>query len=171
MSTEKEQLQSEIAKLTEKKKEMQEKIKEIERLEKLSLKERADISSRIQNKDMLDVVFEYYDNIYHTGNFRECSGKVALRHNKFLPNGFEKIRELAKTITYFPSFSLRSDKYVEQAVVKRRLDKMDVTELELVAECADEIISVLYKYKKKCREHQNLDLSDFVIEGGGIECN
>lgn len=169
MSTEKEQLQSEIAKLTETKKEMQEKIKEIERLERLSLKERADVSSKIQNRDMLDVVFEYYDNIYLTRSFRACSGKVSLRHNKFLPGEFGKIRDLAKTITYFPSFSLRSDKYVEQAIVKRRLDKLDDTELDLVAKCADEIIALLYKYKKKCRKHQNLDLSAFVIEGGGIE--
>lgn len=46
---------------------------------------------------------------------------------------------------------------------------LDDTEIRLVAECADEIIAVLYKYKVLCSEHQNIDYSEFLYKRE--ECN
>ena len=173
MSTveEKEELKAEIESLKQEQKELKCRIGEIERLERLKVKERQNIVGRLKNKDMLDVISEYYDNVYEQKSYRTCAGKVALRHYKYTPQEFTKIRDIAKAITNFPSFSKRSDGYVEQSTVRRNLNSLDDVELDLVTQCADEIIAVLYKYKIQCRKHQNLDLSEFVIEGGGIECN
>lgn len=126
---------------------------------------RNDISSRIKNRDKLSYVFQVYDNICIGGKF---TGKVSLRHSSFLPSGFSQIRSLAKTITDYPQFSRRdSDNCVSQQIVKRNLDQLDDAELSLVADCADEIIDVLYKYKLLCMEQQGMDYGEFV--DGGVE--
>ena len=161
---EKELLKQEIQKLKEQQSEMRERIKEIEYLERLKEKERCDIASRLQNTDMLDYIFPYYDQVC-TG-YRQMSSKVTLRHWKQMPHDFTNIRNLAKTITNYTIFSRRKDGYVEQSIQRRNLNQLDDTEVNLVTRCADEIIAVLYKYKKLCTEHQNRDNSEFVIERG-----
>lgn len=165
MVDEKQQLKEEIQKLKEQQAEMRQRIKEIEQRERLKEKERCEIASRLQNKDMLDYIFKFYDNICEYGiNGMRMSGKVTLRHWKQMPNGFTEIRNLAKGITDYTSFSKRKDDYVEQTTVKRNLNKLDDVEISLVTQCADEIIAVLYKYKKLCEKHQDRDYSEFVIE-------
>lgn len=161
MEDEKQKLKDKIAELKRQQSEMCERIKEIERLDRLKIKERQDIVSRLKNADMLSYIFKTYDNIC-TEN-RKMAGKVHLRKSKYTPQGFEKIRELAKVITAYTEFSRRSDGYIEQSTVKKKLNQLDDEEIRLVAECADEIIAVLYKYKELCEKHQNIDYSEFVI--------
>ncbi len=164
MEDEKQKLKDEIEQLKIQQKEMREKIKEIERLDRLKVKERCDIASRLQNADMLDYVFQYYDNVCEYGTKMTLSGKVILRHWKQMPSGFKEIRNLAKGITDYKIFSRRDDNYIEQSTVKRNLNQLDDEEISLVAQCADEIIAVLYKYKQLCEKRQNRDNSEFVIE-------
>ena len=92
------------------------------------------------------------------------TGKVVLRHWTCTQHNFNTIRNLAKMITDYVVFQKRSDGYVEQSTVKRNIDKLDDTEIKLVAECTDELIAVLYKYKVLCNEHQNMDYSEFLLE-------
>ena len=164
MEDEKQKLKDEIAELKKQQSEMRERIKEIERSERSKEKQRCDIVSKLKNAELLDYIFPYYDNVFEFDRKRMAIGKVHLRHSKFTPNEFEKIRSLAKNITYYQTFSRRSDGYIEQATLRRNLNQLDEEELRLVAECADEIIAVLYKYKGLCEEHQNIDNSEFVIE-------
>ena len=162
MENEKEKLKEEIEQLKIQQQEIQEKIKEIERLEQLKIKERCDIASRLQNVDMLDYVFKYYDNVCDCNG--KLIGKVALRHWKQMPHDFTVIRNLAKQITDYKSFSKRTDNFVEQFTNRRKLNQLDDVEINLVTQCADEIIAVLYKYKQLCEKHQDKDYSEFVIE-------
>lgn len=164
MKDEKQKLKYEIAELKKQQSEMRERIKEIERLDRLKIKERQDIASRLKNANMINYIFPYYDNVYEYDGKYINTGKVHLRHWKQMPNDFTAIRNLAKTITYYKSFSRRSDGYVEQSTVKKTLNQLDDEELRLVAECADEIIAVLHKYKGLCEKHQNIDYSEFLIE-------
>ena len=164
MEDEKKKIKDEIAELKKQQSEMRERIKEIERLDRLKIKERQDIASRLKNADMIDYIFPYYDNVYEYDGKYVSTGKVHLRHWKQMPNDFTAIRSLAKTITYYKSFSKRSDGYIEQSTVKKNLNQLDDEEIRLVAECADEIIAVLYKYKGLCEKHQNMDYGEFFIE-------
>lgn len=158
---EKELLKEEIKKLKEQQSEMRDRIKEIERLDRLKEKERCDIVSKLKNKDLLDYVFPYYDQVCK--DYRKMTGTVCLRHWKQMPYDFTAIRNLAKTITNYTIFSLRKDHYVEQSVQRRNLNQLDDAELKLVVDCADEIIEVLYKYKMLCKKYQNRDDSQFVV--------
>ena len=165
MTDEKQQLKEEIQKLKEQQAEMRQRIKEIEQCERLKEKERQEIASRLKNKDMLDCIFKSYDNVKEYGSRKiEFSGKVVLRHKKYMPNEFTKIRDLSRAITDYVTFSRRKDNYVEWINVSRKLNQLDDVELDLVTQCADEIIAVLYKYKQLCEKHQNRDDSEFVIE-------
>lgn len=164
MEDEKQKLKDEIAELKKQQSEMRERIKEIERLDRLKIKERQDIASQLKNTDMIDHIFPYYDNVYEYKGGYVSTGKVHLRHWKQMPNDFTAIRNLAKTITYYKVFSKRSDGYIEQSTVKKNLNQLDDEEIRIVAECADEIIEVLYKYKGLCEKHQNIDYSEFVVE-------
>lgn len=159
---EKERIQEEIENLKSQMKYARKRIEEIERAEKLKPVGRCDIISRIKNKAMLDVVFPYYDQV--TTDYRKMTGKVVLRHWTCTQHNFNTIRNLAKMITDYVVFQKRSDGYVEQSTVKRNIDKLDDTEIKLVAECTDELIAVLYKYKVLCNEHQNMDYSEFLLE-------
>lgn len=162
MEKEKQKLKDEIEQLKIQQKEMREKLKEIERLERLKNKERCDIASKLENSDMLDFVFEFYDNVCDFD--RKMTGKVTLRHWKQMPHGFATIRNLAKGITDYKIFTRRRDDYVEQTTVKRNLNQLDDIKINLVTQCADEIIAVLYKYKKFCEKHQDRDYSEYVLE-------
>lgn len=162
MEDEKQKLKEEIALLKQQQDELRHQIKEIEQAERLKAKKKCDIASKLKNASMLDYIFPYYDNVYDEK--RKNIGKVHLRHNRYLSNHFTEIRALAKSITHCVSFSKRSDGWVEQSTVKKNLKELDDEELRLVVECADEIIAVLYKYKKLCEEHQSMDYSEFVLE-------
>lgn len=162
MDDEKQKLKEEIALLKQQQDELRHKIKEIEQAERLKLNKKCDIASRLKNASMLDYIFPYYDNVYDEK--RKNIGKVHLRHNRYSSNNFTKIRDLAKSITNCVSFSKRSDGWVEQSTVKKNLKELDDEELRLVVECADEIIAVLYKYKKQCEEYQDMNYSEFVLE-------
>lgn len=161
---EKQKLKDEIEKLKKQQSEMRQRIKEIERQEQLKEKRRVDIASKLKNKDMLDYIFPYYDNLSEVGKPRELSGKVHLRHWKQMPSDFTDIRNLAKSITFYKIFSRRSDGYVEQSTIRRNLNQLDDEEIRLVTDCADEIIAVLYKYKMMCEKHQNIDYSEFLVD-------
>lgn len=164
---EKELLKQEIQKLKEQQYEMRERIKDIDRLERLKEKERVDIASRLKNKEMLDYVFPYYNQV--CTDYMKMSGKVTLRRRKNMPHDFTTIRNLAKTIANYTIFSKRKDGYVEQSIQRRNLNQMDDTEINLISQCTDEIIAVLYKYKMLCSKHQNIDNSEFVIERGVVD--
>lgn len=158
---EKELLKEEIKKLKERKSEMRERIKEIELLDRLKEKERCDIVSKLKNKELLNYVFPYYDQVCR--DYRTMTGKVCLRRWKQMPHDFTAIRNLAKTITNYTIFSRRKDNFVEQSIQRRNLNQLDDTELQLVVDCTDEIIAVLCKYKMLCKKHQNRDNSEFVV--------
>lgn len=162
MEDEKQKLKEEIALLKQQQDELRHQIKEIEQAERLKAKKKCDIASKLKNASMLDYIFPYYDNV--CDEKRKNIGKVHLRHNRYLSNHFTEIRNLAKSITHYVSFSRRSDGWVEQSTVKRNLKELDDEELRLVSECADEIIAVLYKYKNLCEEHQDIDYDEFVLK-------
>lgn len=164
MEDEKQKLKDEISELKKQQDIMRKRIKEIEQLEHLKEKTRCDIASKLKNVGLLDYIFPFYDNVFELGRLCNPTGKVHIRHWKQMPNDFAAIRNLAKSITFFKSFSRRSDGYIEQSTVKRNLNQLDDEEIRLVTECADEIIVVLYKYKMMCEKHQNIDYSEFVIE-------
>lgn len=113
---------------------------------------------------MLNYIFPYYDNVFEHDRGCQATGKVQLRHSNFLQSDFATIRNLAKSITNYKMFSKRSNNYIEQQTIKRNLNQLDDEEIMLIADCADEIIAVLYKYKMLCKEHQNIDYSEFVVE-------
>lgn len=158
---EKETLEARIDELKTQLKDARNRIDEIERREREKNRKRHDIISRIKNKKMMNVVFPYYDNIYTSSGYRKPTGKVILRNWGCTPYQFNALRNLAKSITDYVSFHRRSDGYVEQTTVKRNLDKLDDAEMQLVVDCTDELLAVLYKYKVLCQEHQNIDYSDF----------
>lgn len=162
MEDEKQKLKDEIALLKKQQEELRHQIKEIEQAERLKSKKKCDIASKLKNASMLDYIFPYYDNV--CGEDRKPIGKVHLRRNRYLSNNFTTIRSLAKCVADCVAFSKRSDGWVEQSKVKKPLKELNDEELRLVAECADEIIEVMYKYKKLCEKHQNIDYSEFVME-------
>lgn len=164
MEDEKQKLKDEIHRLKKEQDKMRQRIKEIERLNCIKEKARCDIASKLKNADLIDYIFPYYDNVFELGRLNNPTGKVHIRHWKQMPNDFAAIRNLAKSITFYKSFTRRSDNYIEQQTVKRNLNQLDEEEIKLVTDCADEIIAVLYKYKMLCEKHQNIDYSEFVIE-------
>ncbi len=113
----------------------------------------------------MDYIFPYYDNLYDKDG--KHSGKVELRHYKSLPADFSMIRKLACMITDYKELVKRSDNRIEQFDVKRNINQLDDAEIELVAQCADEIINVMYRYKKLCMEYHGKDYSEFLVERKG----
>ena len=152
---------SEIEELKQEIQRLKNKVSEIEKREKERHKERIDIASRLNNRDKLSYIFPSYENICEGSR---PIGKVALRHCKHLVQGFSTIRTLARSITDYVEFYRRNDNYVNQKTIRRSLKQLDDAELELIAQCADEIIDVLYKYKQLCVKHQGIDYSDFISE-------
>lgn len=164
MKCEKEQIRKEIEALRKQQSELRNKIREIERDEQKEEKRRVDIASKINNICLLDYIFPYYDNLYDSLCTRKCSGKVVLRSWKSMPHRFEDIRKIAHSVTDYVILSKRSDNYIEQKTIHRKLNQLSDEELDIVARCTDEIIEVLYKYKMLCSKNQKTYIEDFLVE-------
>lgn len=159
----------EINKLKEQQKELRQQLCEVQMMERKKNREMRDVSRHIKNGEKLAYIYPSFDqvcsnerNIY---GMRRYLGKVAMRTHKGSCPDFDKIRNLAKTISNYTEFSLREDNFVDYRKKSVKISDLSEQELELVIECADEIIDVLYKYKVMYNSRFANENLDFVLAG------